>query len=260
MFMKQESNICPWTKKHEPLTAPLRYGGGSANMSISAINKQYVFRRVSASNPPQRKAANRYSNMKDETQSYKVTLGHLSALFPEATAIGFGAVDIYNIDAQRPYSNSGKSSLFDINTCYNDEDNLHPFEIQGVTGPTPNDPECAGLTGGAICVTVPANSFGYFTIPVYTSTREALVLHDDQLFIYPNPASQAFLLECTLPTEILNDFILDLYNLNGEHKMTVYTQQHVPISIANLPSGVYMVAISNNQKSFTITKKFVKIE
>ena len=201
-----------------------------------------------------------YSNMKDETQSYKVTLGHLSALFPEATAIGFGAVDIYNIDAQRPYSNSGKSSLFDINTCYNDEDNLHPFEIQGVTGPTPNDPECAGLTGGAICVTVPANSFGYFTIPVYTSTREALVLHDDQLFIYPNPASQAFLLECTLPTEILNDFILDLYNLNGEHKMTVYTQQHVPISIANLPSGVYMVAISNNQKSFTITKKFVKIE
>lgn len=46
-------------KKSQPLTAPLRYGGGSANINRSAINKQYAFRQVSASNPPQRKAANR---------------------------------------------------------------------------------------------------------------------------------------------------------------------------------------------------------
>ena len=34
--------------------------GESENMNISAINKQCAFRQVSASNPPQRKAANRY--------------------------------------------------------------------------------------------------------------------------------------------------------------------------------------------------------
>ena len=45
-------------------TAPLRYGGGSANMNISAINKQCALRQVSASNPPQRKAANRYRQVR----------------------------------------------------------------------------------------------------------------------------------------------------------------------------------------------------
>ena len=49
---KQKSNDC--------LTAPLRYGGGSANINSSAINKRCAFRQVSTSNPPQRKAANRY--------------------------------------------------------------------------------------------------------------------------------------------------------------------------------------------------------
>ena len=42
------------------LTAPLRYGGRGANMESSPINKHSAFRQVSASNPPQRKAANRY--------------------------------------------------------------------------------------------------------------------------------------------------------------------------------------------------------
>ena len=46
-------------KKQRGITAPLRYGGGSANMNSSAINKQCAFRQVSASNPPQRKAAKR---------------------------------------------------------------------------------------------------------------------------------------------------------------------------------------------------------
>ena len=41
------------------LTAPLLYGGGSANRNSSAINKQCALRQVSASNPPQRKAAKR---------------------------------------------------------------------------------------------------------------------------------------------------------------------------------------------------------
>ena len=48
-------------KKPLAITAPLRYGGGSANINSCAINKQGVFRQISASNPPQRKAANRYA-------------------------------------------------------------------------------------------------------------------------------------------------------------------------------------------------------
>lgn len=43
----------------QPVTAVLRYGGGSGYINSCAINKHGAFRQVSASNPPQRKAANR---------------------------------------------------------------------------------------------------------------------------------------------------------------------------------------------------------
>ena len=49
-----------WTEG-QLITAVLRNGGRSANMNSSAINRQCAFRQVSASNPPQRKAANRYA-------------------------------------------------------------------------------------------------------------------------------------------------------------------------------------------------------
>ena len=42
------------------ITAVLRYGGGRANMNSSAFNKHCAGRQFSVSNPPQRKAANRY--------------------------------------------------------------------------------------------------------------------------------------------------------------------------------------------------------
>lgn len=41
------------------VTAALHYGGGSGNINSRAINKHCAFGEVSASNPPQRKAAKR---------------------------------------------------------------------------------------------------------------------------------------------------------------------------------------------------------
>jgi len=55
--LKQQTHT---EKKHEPLTAPLRYGGGSANIYSCAFNKHCAGRQLIASNPPQCKAANRY--------------------------------------------------------------------------------------------------------------------------------------------------------------------------------------------------------
>ena len=48
-----------WTEKRL-ITAPLRYGGGSGNINSSAFNKHCAGRQLSSSNPPQRKAAERY--------------------------------------------------------------------------------------------------------------------------------------------------------------------------------------------------------
>ena len=46
-------------QERQPVTAPLRYGGGSGNINSCAFNKHCAFRQVSASTPPQRKAAKR---------------------------------------------------------------------------------------------------------------------------------------------------------------------------------------------------------
>ena len=42
------------------VAAPLRYSGGSANINSRAINKQCELKQISASNPPQLKAARRF--------------------------------------------------------------------------------------------------------------------------------------------------------------------------------------------------------
>ncbi|MBK8342671.1 MAG: hypothetical protein IPL12_04660 [Bacteroidetes bacterium] len=103
--------------------------------------------------------------MKSETQSYVLKKGYLLALYPGSTALAYGTATIYNIDPTQLYSNSGNSYLYKMNVCYNDSNHLHPFEIQGITGPTTNVPECSGLTGGSICITVPPSSFGYIEVP-----------------------------------------------------------------------------------------------
>ncbi len=201
-----------------------------------------------------------YSNMKNETQSYKLTPGYLINLFPGATTLGFGDAEIFNVDPLRSYSCSGRSMLFDMNTCYNNTNHLHPFEIQGVTGPVANDPECTGLPGGAICVTVPPNSYGYFTVPVYTSPREGIVLTEKQINIYPNPSGNSFRINCTLPQVIIDEFVIDIFNLQGEKTGSLVTRQNEPIDISGLPSGMFMVGITDAKKSFYIYKKMMKIE
>jgi len=188
-----------------------------------------------------------------------VKLGHLDEFYPEAAIIGYGSADIYNVDAEKPYSGSGRSFLFNMNTCYNNVDQLHPFDIQYITGPTANISEITGLTGGDIGVTVPANSFGYYVIPIFIAPREGVVLTDDQISIYPNPASSSFTLSCSLPEIIVNEFVVDIYDLNGIFVSNTKVAQNEKVDISELPSGVYLVSISNSQKSFSITKKLIKI-
>jgi len=198
--------------------------------------------------------------MKDETQTYKVNFGHLPELFPGIITMAYGGAELYHLDALRPYSSSGKSALFDINTCYNDDDVLHPFEIQGYSGPVDNEPECTGLTGGAICVTVPANSFGYFTIPVYTAPREGPMMHEDLVTLHPNPTVDAFYIEWTGLTKPEENFIVEVLDVQGNHLFTTLAAPEQPVNTKQLPSGLYYIVISNKTNALFTTKKLVKIE
>jgi hypothetical protein len=58
MVTKVNRNIAK--KKHDPLTAPKKNGGGSANINSCATNKHCAYRQFSVPKPPLLLAANRY--------------------------------------------------------------------------------------------------------------------------------------------------------------------------------------------------------
>jgi hypothetical protein len=59
-------------KNCQLLTAPLHDGGGSENINSCTFNKHCAFRQVSASNPPQRKAANRWQTFSFVKMTYRI--------------------------------------------------------------------------------------------------------------------------------------------------------------------------------------------
>lgn len=147
-----------------------------------------------------------------------------------------------------------------MNICYNDTNQLHPFEIQGVNGPIANEPECTGLVDGAVCVTVPANSFGYIEIPFFVASREGIFLSEEQVAVFPNPTANSFRITCSIPAELFNEFVVDIFDLQGKLLMHTITSQNTDIDVNKLPSDIYVIQISNREQSFSITKKLIKIE
>ncbi|HNI54843.1 MAG TPA: T9SS type A sorting domain-containing protein, partial [Chitinophagales bacterium] len=200
-----------------------------------------------------------YSNMKTETQSYVLEKGNILMLYPGSTALAYGEALIYNIAPTQLYSNSGNSFLYKMNICYNTTDQQHPFEIQYINGPVINEPECSGLPGGAICLTVPANSYGYIEVPFYITPREGLTLSDDQIEVYPNPTANAFRITCDIPEELLNTFYVSVFDIHGSLLLNTVISQNQDIDISNLPSSIYFIVISNEEKSFSVSKKIIKI-
>ena len=147
-----------------------------------------------------------------------------------------------------------------MNICYNTTDQQHPFEIQYINGPVINEPECSGLPGGAICLTVPANSYGYIEVPFYITPREGLMLSEDQIEVYPNPTANTFRIACDIPEELLNTFYVSVLDINGKLLLNTVASQNKDIDLGNLPSNIYFIVISNKEKSFSVTKKIIKAE
>jgi len=199
-----------------------------------------------------------FSNMKDATQSYIVNPHHLINLFPEGTAVGFENATLYYVEADQPYSSSGKNDLFKINTCYT-ATNLHPFEIQGITGPIENIPEVTdGIPSGAICVTVPRITVGYFKIPIQAVELKTEVSTIEQLIkIYPNPSGDFFKVGSEVPGILKGELEITVHTISGAKTKQLLANENEQIDISNLPNGIYLVKIkaANN---ITVTKRLIK--
>ena len=200
-----------------------------------------------------------YSNLKDETQSYILNPNNLIDLYPEALALWFENATLTYIAVEQPYSNSGRSSLFTINTCYTN-DNPHPFKIQGLTEiDIPNIPEVtSGMPVGAQCVTVPRLSMGYFKIPINLIVLKLTAAEIDKLItIYPNPAGDYFTVRSEMFGLISGNLTIDMYAISGSKIARKTVMENEPIDISDLPNGIYLVTIKD-EKNVSVTKRLIK--
>jgi hypothetical protein len=214
-----------------------------------------------------------FTNMKNETQSYVINPNLLINLYPSALALGFENAIIYAIEAKQPYSNSGLSTLYTVHTCYNCHsafdgyDNPHPFEIQRISDPISNDPECAdGLPSGAECVTVPKLSIGYFKIPIHVvydpdpHEREDGNNLAQYVTVYPNPTPGTFSIRSEVSGIFSTDQLeVNVYSITGNLLYQTVVTENQPVNISNLPSGLYMIGIKNGT-TISITKQLIKID
>ena len=166
--------------------------------------------------------------------------GSIGDLFP-GKEVAFDSATLYYINASQSYSNSGKSYLYDMNSCY---DKLHPYTIELDTITiSMNEPDCDGVTDNS-CITVPAYSVGYFTVQLKTSPLKEYVGEKNELIIYPNPANNY--LHCTSihqaikSVRIINDLgqviIDEMYPDSGVLDISYLTFGHY-IIIADTSDG-----------------------
>lgn len=71
-----------------------------------------------------------YTNTKGSHQNYVFNPANLLSFYPEADIVRLdqSPVFIYHIDADQVYSNSGRSSIFDINIAYDECEILGTYE------------------------------------------------------------------------------------------------------------------------------------
>lgn len=198
-----------------------------------------------------------YTNINTESQNYKLYPNDLSDLFPGSVAVHFGVAQRNYLQTEQIYSTSGKSSLYDplLNACYPSND--HPLEniplletdiSPAITNET-NIPDCAVSTFPNDCLTAPANSIGYFVIPLtveypfyrmYDSSSEIT-----DIAVYPNPSGDVFYLTPVMEdgsnaTQVFNLQLLDMQNQLIFEKQCVTGEA---INITTLPTGYYQITV-----------------
>ena len=199
-----------------------------------------------------------YTNIKNVDQTYVIRPGSLAGAYLTGTH-----AEIHCVDGLQLYSGSGKGAVYDINDAYDDcNPSGYPnqFEIQGERPPYIDYSECPEpLPAGAMCVTVPAFSCGYFVFSYNPYLR--LEQGDNMYEMYPNPANTSFSIKKVYAMQVEENQTLEvnIRNMTGAIINTVNVLQNQQIDISKLPVGVYLVEIKS-EGHVTGTEQLVKMK
>ncbi|MFI5171606.1 MAG: T9SS type A sorting domain-containing protein, partial [Chitinophagales bacterium] len=196
-----------------------------------------------------------YSNTRPTTQTFYIDPNDVKNFYsPAEISLHDHTIMIYSVDAEQPYSTSGKSEVFNINTFYNSCND--PFDLNAPyenrfeiteTSEEENTGTCSGgwgITDG-VCVKVPANSCGYFMIEMEPYVK--LGVNKDFYRIYPNPASTFFtLLFSDAEYDNGEKVNIDIYSASGSYQKSAQINAGEKVDISDLPVGVYQLVITQN--------------
>lgn len=211
-----------------------------------------------------------FTNIRPDDQHYIINGENMSLLFPDDPVYGppigvqLGNAFISCIDAKQPYSTSGKSTIYDLNTCYKcygTPGEWHEFEIRAENAEAirsyENIPACNTTPGvSETCVTVPGYSAGYFKIPVspvYATPKTGQDTFNADLLLYPNPA-QDFLTFVSHYSAAASIGLIT--HLSGVEVMAFDPSTSHTINTSSLPVGVYAITLYGTFG--TISSTFIK--
>lgn len=188
-----------------------------------------------------------YTNTRCMDQKYILNPGGMYSLF--ASTVTLSNAEIFAVDAFQAYSTAGKSTLFEINNCYNPVSNPYNIEIDQTYNYT--NPGC-DAPAGSYCVTVPGYTAGYVKIQVNHGPVRLAEITEPDVEIYPNPTMENLFI--VNDAEVTHFYIYDITGTiisSGE-----YLQQ--PISIQSLPQGLYQLVLHYEQGE-NKTTSFIKL-
>jgi len=186
-----------------------------------------------------------YTNVKSVPQTFVLNLDNLISLYPGMPIIvNAGLATLKRLQAAQPYSTAGKAAIYDLNLCYPaTPHDVELTDLQPITTNVPSD--CpAGTIGENRCLTAPANSMGYFVIPISPGYSPKLSNSTNRanITINPNPSDNIYNINTN---ELIENLIL--YNISGVAILEINAPSITSFTLLQYPAGVYFVKLNNNQ-------------
>ncbi|MBK7441905.1 MAG: T9SS type A sorting domain-containing protein [Bacteroidetes bacterium] len=205
-----------------------------------------------------------FTNIKSTQQKYVINPANLLAFYPYADAVRLDLypIEIFAIDAEQLYSNSGRNSLFGISTAYDPCQEIgvyeNRYEIIDISSSTTTS-SCAGSAPpGAACVLVPGYSAGYFKLKL--SPFELKLGEMENVFtLFPNPTSTSFTFMSDAFLEIQDYYKMTILDITGKLLLDQQVMEGQSIDVSNFPVGIYTVLIYNGYNNVEV-EKLIKMQ
>lgn len=170
-----------------------------------------------------------FTNSRCNDQRYILNPSGMTPMF--GYVVELENAEIFVVDAFQAYSQSGKSMIYDFNSCYNA---ANPYDIEIDQTYTYLNPGCTAASG-SLCVTVPGFTSGYVKMQVVPYIPRMANEMGNELIIYPNPANNMLFVSSTEEIQTV-----EIFSMTGM-KVLEQSNDSNSIDISNLSSGMYQI-------------------